>query len=166
MIPNKIARFSSNCSRWTSEAFGGANPNRFLSRQSWERLTQSERRDWFTAACYRRRTETKEGEETRSAKSCSSLVFARFSYDEKLEYCERPENISGPSEDAWGEINTHLGTTAADIPELVEQLSVSGVWPSDTSWRHLQWRRQRPLRSGAHRVRQLRFRPESGGCFA
>ena len=40
------------------------------------------------------------------------LAFMRLSYDKKLEYCDRPEQIVGPSESAWEEINAHLGTTA------------------------------------------------------
>ena len=53
-----------------------------------------------------------------------ALVFDRLPYGEKLEYCARPEQIDGPSPAAWAVINTHLGTTAAALPELVEQLGV------------------------------------------
>ena len=48
--------------------------------------------------------------------------FEHLSYDEKLEYCDRPEQIEGPSESAWLEINAHLGTTASNIQELIDQL--------------------------------------------
>jgi adenine-specific DNA methylase len=50
------------------------------------------------------------------------LVFSRMPYSEKLQYCRRPEQIDGPSPEAWQEINTHLGTQAASLPELVEEL--------------------------------------------
>jgi adenine-specific DNA methylase len=50
-------------------------------------------------------------------------AFARLSYEEKMEYCARPEEIDGPSTDAWNEINTHLGTSAADLNALFLQLS-------------------------------------------
>ena len=50
------------------------------------------------------------------------IVFNRLSYDKKLEYCDRPEQIDGPSEQAWEEINKHLGTTASSLTELVSQL--------------------------------------------
>jgi len=50
------------------------------------------------------------------------LVFDRMSYDEKLRYCDRPEQIEGPSPQAWDEINAHLGTEVASLTELVEQL--------------------------------------------
>ena len=44
----------------------------------------------------------------------------RMSYDEKLTYCDRPEQIDGPSEKAWQEINAYLGTKATNIVELVQ----------------------------------------------
>ena len=52
------------------------------------------------------------------------LAFDRLAYDAKLDYCLRPEQIDGPSEEAWGEINAHLDTTAKTLPELVQQLGV------------------------------------------
>ncbi|MDL2123228.1 MAG: DUF1156 domain-containing protein [Deltaproteobacteria bacterium] len=49
-------------------------------------------------------------------------VFGQVSYDEKLTYCVRPEQIDGPGEEAWLEINTHLGTDAKNIQDLVTEL--------------------------------------------
>jgi adenine-specific DNA methylase len=49
-------------------------------------------------------------------------VFDQLSYDEKLIYCDRPEQIDGPGEKAWLEINTHLGTDAKNIQGLVTEL--------------------------------------------
>ena len=49
-------------------------------------------------------------------------VFNRHSYAERITRCERPENIVGPTDASWVEINAHLGTTATSLPELVEQL--------------------------------------------
>lgn len=48
--------------------------------------------------------------------------FDALPYAARLTHCERPENIEGPSESAWAEINAHLGTTATALTELVEQL--------------------------------------------
>ncbi len=50
-------------------------------------------------------------------------AFLRLNYVEQLERCERPEHIAGPSEASWAEINAHLGTTATQLPQLIEQLS-------------------------------------------
>lgn len=52
----------------------------------------------------------------------SRTSFDALSYAERLRYCERPENIVGPTPEAWSEINAHLGTTAGCLSELVEQL--------------------------------------------
>jgi adenine-specific DNA methylase len=52
----------------------------------------------------------------------SRTAFDALPYAERLRYCERPENVDGPSESVWAEINSHLGTTATCLTELVEQL--------------------------------------------
>ena len=36
------------------------------------------------------------------------LVFARMNYDEKLEYCDRPERVENLPEETWAEINAYL----------------------------------------------------------
>jgi len=48
--------------------------------------------------------------------------FDAMPYAARLRECDRPENIAGPTEEAWEEINAHLGITATCLPELVEQL--------------------------------------------
>ena len=50
------------------------------------------------------------------------LAFNRLPYDEKLDYADRPEQIDGPSEEAWDGINDHLGTDAESLQELVQEL--------------------------------------------
>ena len=49
-------------------------------------------------------------------------AFDALPYSERLNYCDRPENFTGPTATVWTEINAHLGTTAASLAELVEQL--------------------------------------------
>ncbi len=49
-------------------------------------------------------------------------AFDALPYAERIGECERPENVEGPSEKSWTEINGHLGTTATSLAELVEQL--------------------------------------------
>ena len=51
-------------------------------------------------------------------------AFNRMSYDARLTNCMRPEEIDGPSEAAWKEINAHLGTDAGSIQELVKELGM------------------------------------------
>ncbi len=48
--------------------------------------------------------------------------FARLPYAERIVRCERPENVEGPSVEAWAEINTHLGTNATSLAALIAQL--------------------------------------------
>jgi adenine-specific DNA methylase len=50
------------------------------------------------------------------------LAFSFLSYHEKLGYCRRPEEIVGPSPEAWKEINAHLDTKAKNFPELIAEL--------------------------------------------
>jgi len=49
-------------------------------------------------------------------------VFLRLPYEEQIAQCDRPEQIDGPSPEAWAEINAHLGTKVANLPELVREL--------------------------------------------
>jgi putative DNA methylase len=51
--------------------------------------------------------------------------FDALPYAERLNHCERPENILGPTPAAWSEINHHLGTSASSLSELIDQLGRS-----------------------------------------
>ena len=53
--------------------------------------------------------------------SISRAAFYALSYADRLRYCDRPENVDGPSESAWEEINAHFGTAASSLTELIEQ---------------------------------------------
>jgi len=50
------------------------------------------------------------------------LVFDRMPYSEKQGYCDRPEQIEGPSVETWQEINSYLGTHGENLYELVQEL--------------------------------------------
>lgn len=65
----------------------------------------------------------KKGVTREEKKELDNLIFSRdLNYDQKLEYCRRPEQIEGPSESGWEEINQHLGTHATTLQELVAEL--------------------------------------------
>ncbi len=51
-------------------------------------------------------------------------LFKTLSYDDKLKYCVRPEQLANLRKDSWNAINHHLGTSAQSLNELVEQLSI------------------------------------------
>ena len=87
----------------------------------YERLTRTEREEWFTRDSKPDKPKLKK-EKKKQREVLQALIFSRFSYDEKLEYCDRPEQIDGPSEKAWDEINAYLKTSAKSIPEVVSQL--------------------------------------------
>jgi putative DNA methylase len=48
--------------------------------------------------------------------------FDALPYSERLDICERPENVAGPLEAAWDDINAHLGTSAPSLAALVQEL--------------------------------------------
>lgn len=50
--------------------------------------------------------------------------FYAMDYVEQRDYCCRVEQIDGPLEESWAEINAYLGTTASTLPQLIEQLSM------------------------------------------
>ncbi len=56
--------------------------------------------------------------------SLEKRVFYTLDYVEQREYCCRVEQIDGPPEESWSEINPYLGTNAKTLPELIEQLSI------------------------------------------
>ena len=60
-------------------------------------------------------------EQSKWLDSMQTKIFRRQPYDEKLLHCGRPEQMNGPSPEAWVEINAHLGTNAQSLPELVQQ---------------------------------------------
>jgi adenine-specific DNA methylase len=106
-------------------------------KEVFARLTPAERQHWFVADSSTpsplvgegwgggaERTPPKflKGITAEQKNQLQRLAFSRMSYDEKLAYCDRPEQIEGPSETAWQEINAHLGTDAQSLPDLVRQL--------------------------------------------
>lgn len=49
-------------------------------------------------------------------------AWSRMTYDQKLTYCVRPEEIDDRDDGTWADINDHLGTSASCLEELIEQL--------------------------------------------
>jgi len=86
------------------------------------RLSPEERLQWFGPDADPGRPRLKKGTKAEERQQLQRLVFERLGYDEKLVYCDRPEQIDGPSQAAWQAINAHLGTRAASLPQLVREL--------------------------------------------
>jgi len=51
-------------------------------------------------------------------------VFYTMDHTAQREYCCRVEEIDGPAPESWQEINAYLGTTAASLRDLVQQLAI------------------------------------------
>jgi len=86
----------------------------------YEFATETERKFYFTRKDNKwqwKKSATREDREHMQRRA-----FNRMGYDKKLTYCVRPEEIAGPSEAAWQEINAHLGTEVHSLLELVHEL--------------------------------------------
>lgn len=62
------------------------------------------------------------GLSTEEKKALQGQALLRLGYDEQLSYCARPEQIEGPSREAWQAINAHCGTRANTLQEWVQQM--------------------------------------------
>ncbi len=82
----------------------------FVLAEIWEHLDQAQRQRL---------------EQKRRRPISDRSAFDALPYSQRIDQCERPEHVKGPSAAAWAEINTHLGTTACNLPELIEQLGQS-----------------------------------------
>lgn len=90
-------------------------------QEVYNNLTPSERKRYFEEdkdgrISYRKGL-TKEEKE-----NLQKLVFKRMTYDEKLTYCVRPEEVENLPPTEWEKINEHLGTNATNLQEIVQKL--------------------------------------------
>lgn len=98
-------------------------------KEVWDLLSHSERREYFdlekiedgSAIHHAVRGESRE-EKAELKEEIQALAFGRLTYEAKLNYCDRPEQVEGPSPAAWDKINAHFGTRASSLPELVAEL--------------------------------------------
>lgn len=88
----------------------------------YDNLTKREKEIYFNSASTEEKLKYKSEIKQTQKRELQKKIFNRFSYDEKLKYCIRPEHIQNLSVSTWEEVNTHLETTAASIQDLLEQL--------------------------------------------
>ncbi len=86
----------------------------------YEFATEAEREFYFTREANKWKWKRSATRDDRT--HMQRRAFNRMGYDRKLTWCMRPEEIVGPSDAAWREINAHLGTEAQSLPELVNDL--------------------------------------------
>lgn len=90
-------------------------------KEVYENLTPSERKRYFEEKDSGK-IGYKKGITRGEKENVQKLVFNRFSYDQKLKYCMRPEELENISKKQWNEINNYLGTKATNLQELVREL--------------------------------------------
>lgn len=93
----------------------------FTAKELFDRLEIIERKKWFDAVSTEKKPVLKKLS-LEERRDLQEYVFARLSYDEKLNYCDRPEQLGGPLKESWADINAHLETTANSLAELIQQL--------------------------------------------
>jgi len=89
----------------------------------YEHLTPSERKEYIEIGengklMYKKNLKKEDRE------YLQRLVFNRLTYDEKLTYCMRPEELENLPPETWREINEYFGTNATTLQEFVQQIGV------------------------------------------
>ena len=93
-------------------------------KEVYRHLSPQERDEWFVPETDPNRPKYRKGISAEGRRQLQYLVFDRMGYDEKLRWCDRPEQVDGPSEAAWRGINAHLGTSAGNLQDLVRELGL------------------------------------------
>lgn len=85
-------------------------------------LSENDRDLFFTVSS--NRISWKRGLKNQEKEKITRNYFNELNYDDKLNYCLKPEQIDGASPETWDEINEHLGTSASSLTDLVHQLGM------------------------------------------
>ncbi|MBT3366891.1 MAG: DUF1156 domain-containing protein [Nitrospina sp.] len=85
-------------------------------------LTPSERKKYFNDILGNDKVAYLKSVKQNEKKELQRIVFNRLSYDGKLRYCRRPEEVDLIEESTWEQINNHLGTQAGNLQELIQEL--------------------------------------------
>ena len=90
------------------------------TKDTYEQLTPEEQQKYFTEK--NGKVAFKDSLSRDEQSDIKDMVFRRMSYDDRLKYCKRPEEIELIDKESWQEINDHLDTTANNLHELIQQL--------------------------------------------
>ncbi|PRX23244.1 adenine-specific DNA methylase [Orenia metallireducens] len=92
----------------------------------WKLTNEEERKEFFREGSTAKKPKYPLGMKRENKKKMKDelqrIAFNRLSYDDKLSYCKRPEEVELINEKAWKEINEHLETNASNLQELIQQL--------------------------------------------
>jgi adenine-specific DNA methylase len=95
-------------------------------KRLWQLTTEEEKEKYFregsTAEKPKYPLGMKRENKKKMKKELQKITFNRLSYDDKLRYCRRPEEVELTDEKEWKEINEHLETDAFNLQELIKQL--------------------------------------------
>jgi len=89
----------------------------------YEYLTPSERKEYIEIQ-ENGKLAYKKGLKKEEREYLQRLVFNRLTYDEKLTYCIRPEELENLPAETWREINEYFGTNATTLQEFVQQMGM------------------------------------------
>jgi len=106
------------------EAASSAIQDKYFGANGWQRGVSDEEKEFVLAEILEEINDAQlqRLDDQRKRPIPDRATFDGLPYSERINQCERPENVAGPSPIAWSEINAHLGTTAANLAELIEQL--------------------------------------------
>jgi len=93
-------------------------------KQVYAYLDDMSRQSWFKEDANPSKPQLKKGTTKDQRVMLQKLVFDQLGYDKKLAFCDRPEQIGGPSESAWKDINNHLQTNANNLKGLINELGI------------------------------------------
>ena len=95
-------------------------------KQLWQLTTKGEREEYFREGSTAKKPKYPKGMSRENKKKMKEelqrIAFNRLSYDEKLSYCKRPEEVELTDEKEWKIINKHLETSASNLQELIQEL--------------------------------------------
>ena len=106
------------------EAAPAAIQDKYFGASGWQRGVSAEEKEFVIAEILGELNDAQRQrlDDQRKRPISDRHTFDGMPYAERIAECERPENVAGPSPASWAEINAHLGTKAANLPELIEQL--------------------------------------------
>ena len=92
------------------------------AKELFRRLPPADRTRYFEPGSTEEDAHVRRGVSKEAKEELQKRMFLTLSYDERLEYCDRPEQVDGPSPESWEIINAHFGTKASSLPGLVAEL--------------------------------------------
>jgi len=95
-------------------------------KRLWQLISEEERKKYFREGSTAKKPKYPKGMSRENKKAMKEelqkISFNRLSYDDKLNYCKRPEEVELTDESEWKIINDHLKTNASNLQELIKEL--------------------------------------------